>query len=601
MNNHSKIPKQAAADNELRKNAFKAISSLRPYVSRYKQAIAMIMLTGMAATALSVSIGFAIKYFVNRFPDDPLAGAEFLNDLLLYFIGFILVMALFNAVCGYLFERVASQITEQIRNDAFNNIIRYDVSYIERNSSGEIQTRLVADTNAVSRFLTMQGPLLLNAGLSLIGGIIGAVIINAGLTLVVLLGTALIYLPYMLISKKLRQMGHQLQSTISEIGRYAGEALRNIKVIKAYNKENHEQATFSQRTARTTDISIRIKVLQLIMTTLVGSTAYIGSGFLFWHVAGQIYDGTTTLGALLAFAYFARLILTSAQQYMQVYASVHIVVGKATKLIEFLKKETHAWPSRVKDFAPQGAIEFSNVHFSYPLRPDVPVLKGINLRIPAESHVAIVGASGAGKSTLFDLLLRLYRLKEGRILLDGIDIKDLSETQLRSRIAYVPQKESLFSGTVYDNISYGMEQADLQLVKAAAKMAHADDFIEQLPQQYNTDLGEIAGRLSGGQRQRLALARALLRNPQILLLDEANSSLDNESDQYVTDAINHWARQYNRTVVTIAHRLSTTRHADFIIVMNQGMVIAQGSHEELMAGSDDYRRIQEPMAYPATA
>jgi ATP-binding cassette subfamily B protein len=393
------------------------------------------------------------------------------------------------------------------------------------------------------------------------------------------------------VGKKLQLLGKSIQAANADVGRYSGETFRNIKVVRAYNKEKTEHQNFTGLVDVAVKHILGTARIELGVGNLVEALAFSGFAVLLWSAGNDIYTGSMTIGQLVSFAYFALFIVRSAGSFISVANRVNVAIGTASKVVEYLAIETHTWPSSVTDFTSQGGIEFSYINFSYPSRPDITVLDNINIKIPSGAHVALVGSSGAGKSTLFELLLRFYELEQGNILLDGEDNKNIDVKQLRAAIGYVPQKESLITGSVFDNISYGIDDADEATVTAAAKMAHADEFIQKLPLGYETDLGEVGNKLSGGQKQRISLARALIRNPQILLLDEAKSALDASSERIVSEAIEAWAAKRKATVITIAHSLATVQHADLIVVMDNGKIVGQGKHEELLQSCALYQKL----------
>jgi ATP-binding cassette, subfamily B, bacterial len=294
---------------------------------------------------------------------------------------------------------------------------------------------------------------------------------------------------------------------------------------------------------------------------------------------------------LNAFGYFNGLIVSSASYFFGFVAALKQTTGSAERIMEYLSLEANPAPAIAGPVAIKGAIEFRDVHFRYPARPETDVLRGISFRIEAGTNTVIVGPSGAGKSTLFELLLGLYSPDAGTILVDGYDCRALGRDQLRSSVGYVPQKESLVSGTVFANILYGTSSAGEARVVEAAKVACIHDFILQLPQGYQTDLGEVAGRLSGGERQRISLARALIREPRILLLDEDKSALDADSARRVSDSVRKWAAARGVTVISIAHRLSSIGRADRILVVHRGMVAGYGSHAELLRNCETYQSL----------
>lgn len=588
------------------KSAFDVYKRLLPYVFRHKLAFVVVIIMMVISVGISVSVGFAINHVVDKVPREPEAGMLFLDSILWQALSIIVVFGVVEFVSGFTLQVIANRTTENIRRDIFNNITDQKMTYIERFNTGDMQTRIVADTNAVGRFMTMQVPTLFSASLNLLGGLVGAILIDTYMAMVVMLCAPVIFLPFLVFSARLRQLGERTQSAIANVGRYSGEVFRLIKIIKANNRTQTEQTKFGQFADAVAMYAIRSVRLSLTIKTLVGSLALTAIAVLLWHSAYDIYTGDMSVGQLVAFAYFARLIVSASQNFVGFINSLNVMVGKAQKVIGFLQSERHVWHNSLEKPDLQGNITIHNVAFRYPRRKKVLVLKGVNISITAGTHVAIVGASGAGKSTLFDLLLRFYEPEQGSIHVDGMDVKEMRVEQVRALFGYVPQRDSLITGTVRQNIEFGMPAASsddtqvlnqetnqraLDKVKIAAQKAHADEFINQLPQGYDTDLGEVGGQLSGGQKQRIALARALFREPQILLLDEVNSALDPESEQRIAEAVKHWVQNDHKTVISIAHRMASVQQADNIIVMDNGIVVDSGNHDSLMQSSPVYQNL----------
>lgn len=587
-----KLSMKSRFANSLKQMLF-SLRQLSPYLTPHKKALSLVVVAMLVTTIISISTGFGLRYVADAFSEEMLVAPDFLNKVLLIVITLLVIYSLLNFLSSFLLKKVSAKITEHIRRDAFENIINQDLEYIEKQTSGELQTRLVADTNAVGRFLTTQVTSIFSAFLSLFGGIIGCLFISPKLTLIVVVCAPVIFLPYLFCGKHLRHLGAMLQASISDVGRFAGETFRNTKVMKAYNGELEAEQNFAAFTANVTDYSIRGMRLSLLLETFVGFMATSAAIVLIWYSTKSILTGDMTLGQLVAFAYFSRLIVSAVSQFAGVATSINIILGKAKKVITFLTKESYSWPSLITDFKVKGNIDFNKVIFSYPNRPDTSVLKGVNLNIKAGTHVAIVGASGAGKSTLFDLLLRFYEPQEGKILIDGIDIRDLGTECLRGAIGYVPQSEHLASYTIRENIAYGRPGLDHEKITEAAKKAHAHEFIQRLPQGYDTKIGEIEARLSGGQKQRISLARAFACDPQMLMLDEVNSALDAENDYHVYAAIDEWAKAGNKTVLSIAHRINTAHKADIIVVMEAGFIVGVGTHKELLNTCNVYQTLSQ--------
>jgi ATP-binding cassette, subfamily B, bacterial len=564
---------------------------LMPYLGRHRVLLAVSIAGTVVGALVSFSIGLAIKYVVDGIPTDANEGFRFLNQVLLVAAIVIPLSKLAGFFTNYSLVKVATRITRDLQRDVFSSLIGQKVAYLEQHASGELQTRMLADTGVVGGFSTQQVPGIVAASISVIAGTVGALFISLRLTLIVLAFLPFIFLPILVWGPRLREFGMQIHQRIAEIGKATGEIFRSIKVVHAYGKEAQETARFRQLADAAATTVVRCSRLQLAMTTSVNLMATVALMVLLWAAARGIYSGVWTVGALMSFAYFNGLIVQSVGAFFGFAAALKQTTGAAQRIVEYLAVGKHPWPGLVKPVSSTGAIEFRDVHFRYPARPQVDVLKGVSFVVEPGTNVVIVGPSGAGKSALFELLLGLYGPDAGSILIDGTDYREIGLGELRSAIGYVPQKESLLSGTVFENIAYGTSGAEEAKVVAAAKLACAHEFIVQLPQSYQTDLGEVAARLSGGERQRISLARALIREPRILLLDEDKSALDADSERRVADSVCEWAAARGTTVVSIAHRLSSLNRADRIVVVDGGMVAGYGSHAELLRRCEAYRNL----------
>lgn len=564
---------------------------LMPYVGKHRVLLAVGTAGTVVGALVSFSIGLAIKYVVDGVPDDAREGYAFLNNVLLVALTAVVLSSAIGFITGYSLVKVATRIVRDLQYNVFSSLVGQRISYLERHASGELQTRMISDTGIVGGFSTQQVPKIVTASISVIAGTVGALFISVKLTLIVLAFLPFVFLPILLWGRKLREFGVLVHQKIAELGKATGETFRSIKVVHVYNKEAQESTRFRQLADAVATTVVRSTRLQMGMTTLVSLMATIALLFLLWTAARGIYSGVWTVGELMSFAYFNGLIVQSAGAFFGFVASLKQTTGAAQRIMEYLAVEEHPWPRSTKRVSIRGAIELRNVHFRYPARPQIDVLKGVSLVVEAGTNVVIVGPSGAGKSALFELLLGLYSPDAGTILIDGGDCRELGRDQLRSFIGYVPQKESLLSGTVFDNIAYGTSAADEAKVVEAAKVACAHEFILQLPQGYQTDLGEVAARLSGGERQRISLARALIREPRILLLDEDKSALDADSERRVSDSVRKWAASHGATVVSIAHRLSSIGRADRIVVVEGGVIAGSGSHAELLRSCEAYRNM----------
>lgn len=572
------------------------VKLLTPYVGKHRVLLAACIVGTIIGALASFSLGLAMKYVIDSVPADAQQGFEFLNRVALVALAVVVLVALTVFVTGYGLAKAATRVIRDLRCDVFASLIGQKVSYLERHPSGELQTRIIADTGIVGGFSTQQIPRIVTAIISVIAGAVGALFVSVWLALIVLMSLPFVFLPIVIWGRKLRDFGAAIQQKNAELGKLAGESFRSIKVVRVYNKEAAESSRFGQLADAVATTTVRSSWLQMAMSASANLMAMIALLLLLWISARDIYSGALTVGQLMSFAYFNILIVQSVGAFFGFAAALKQTTGAAERIMEYLAVEDLPWRRSANPVAIHGAIEFRDVHFKYPARPEIDVLRGISFTVEAGTSTVIVGPSGAGKSALFELLLGLYTPDAGKILIDGRESREFGRGQLCSFIGYVPQKETLMSGTVFDNIVYGTTaagaaEADEEKVVAAAKLACAHEFIAQLPQGYRTDLGEVAARLSGGERQRISLARALIREPRILLLDEDKSALDAESERRVADSVRKWAAAHGATVISIAHRLSSLSHADRILVLDDGVIAGYGSHADLFRSCETYRKL----------
>ena len=533
----------------------------------------------MAAVALLFTAGLTLGLvqYVRIIVDSGfVAGsAQSLSGAILGFLIVAILQALGTFARFYWVSWLGERVTADIRKAVFDHLLTMHPAYFEDNISGEIQSRITTDTT-----------------LLLIGGVIFLFITNPRLTSVVLLCIPLVIGPIIIFGRRVRKLSRHTQDQIANVGAYVGESIQQIKTVQAYNHQREDQRLFAGHVENAFNVALSQIRSRSLLIAIVMTLVFVAMAAMIWVGGQDVINGRMSAGELTAFVVYAVMVASAVGAISQVFGDLQRAAGATERLTELLNAESAiSAPAAPVDLPGQlqGSLAFNNIRFCYPTRPDTPALDGFALDIEAGSSLALVGPSGAGKSTLFDLLLRFYDPLSGQILLDGVDIRALDPTVLRSHIALVSQHPTIFTGTVADNIRYGCPDASDDAVHAAAEAAFASEFITRLPDTWHSQLGEAGIRLSGGQKQRLAIARAILKDPKILLLDEATSALDAESERTVQIALEKLMQ--GRTTLIIAHRLATVRNVDRIAVMEAGRLVATGSHDELLSSSPLYARL----------
>ena len=491
----------------------------------------------------------------------------------------------------YFVSWLGERVSADIRNAVFDNIIHLDPGYFGTNRSGEIMSRLTTDTTLLQTIIGSSLSMALRSGLTLLGGLVLMFITNIQLSLIITVAVPLVLLPILFFGRRVRRLSTQSQDSIASVGSYAGEIIQHIRTVQSYTSESRESAAFAREVERAFAIARRRIRQRALLVGVAILLLFGGMAAMLWSGGQSVISGEMSGGELGAFVFYALMVGSGFATISEVWGELQRAAGASERLLELLHTRSEIIDGTSHAVPRRASLSLRNVTFAYPARPADPALKGLSLVIEEGKSLALVGPSGGGKSTLFQLLLRFYDPQGGALLFDGVDLRDMRLETLRQQMALVPQQPALFTGTVRYNIAYGMPAASAEEVEAAARAAHAHEFIQRLPNGYDSELGEQGVRLSGGQRQRIALARAILANPRVLLLDEATSALDSESEHQVQLALEELMR--NRTTVIIAHRLSTIRHADRIAVLDKGQLVATGTHDSLLRDSPLYARLAQ--------
>jgi ATP-binding cassette subfamily B protein len=519
---------------------------------------------------------------------------EQLQQAVLFILAITVLIAGGTFFRFYLVSWLGERVSADIRLAVFNHVITLHPSYFETNGSGDIMSRITTDTTLLQSIIGSSFSMAIRSVLMLLGALVMLFATNIKLTFIVLLSVPFILVPILFYGRKVRKLSRKSQDSMADVGSYAGEAIEHIKTVQSYTHEKHERRSFSKEVEKSFTIG-RNRIKQ--RATLIAGVIIIVFGAItgmLWVGGSDVIQGKMSGGDLGAFVFYAILVASSLATISEVLGELQRAAGATERLIEILQVESHILPpieNAISANELNAQIIFEAVSFNYPSRPDQPATQALNLTAQQGKVLALVGPSGAGKTTLFELLQRFYDPQTGRITLGGTDIRQLDPKDLRQQMALVPQQPALFSSDVFHNIRYGKPEASDEEVILAAKKAHAHEFIVNLPEGYNSFLGERGVRLSGGQRQRIAIARAILKDPHILLLDEATSALDSESEQHVQQALEELMR--GRTTIIIAHRLSTIQHADKIAVLEQGRIIDIGNHQTLLKQCELYQRLVE--------
>jgi subfamily B ATP-binding cassette protein MsbA len=550
-------------------------------------------LTLVASALLGLAFPMVVRYLLDAAFVQK--NREILDRIAIGLVILFSVQAVLNYVQTYLLSAVGERVVARLREELFAKLLEMPPGFFAERRTGELTSRLTTDIGLLQGVLSHQIAEFSRQLLALLGGIVLLTLMQPRLTLTALGVVPLVIGSALYFGRRLRRMTVGVQDKVAEATAVAEEAFSQIRTVQSFVQEPAERMRYGERIAASVRAALHRAQLRGVFFGVLTFSTFVGIVFVLWQGGLLVLEGQLTPGELVQFLLYTITIAAAIGALASFFSSYQEAVGAAERVFEILEMSpTISDPEAPAELpAPvRGRVDFERISFRYQRNPALPwILEDIDLRCTPGEVVALVGPSGGGKTTLVSLLPRFWDVDRGRVLLDGIDVRHLRLADLRAAIGMVPQDPALFSGTIRENIAYARPEASREEIEAAARGAHAHEFIERLPEGYETVVGERGVKLSGGQRQRIAIARAILKNPSVLILDEATSSLDTESERLIEDALSKLL--VGRTTLIIAHRLSTVRRADRLVVIDHGRIVEEGTHGDLLGLGGLYARLYQ--------
>lgn len=584
--------------NSADRSSIATLIGLLPFLRPYRRQFILAGIALVIAACATLTIPYAFRQMIDmgfsKIGDGGTHGIEHVNLTFLALFGVAVILGIATAARFYMVSWIGERVTADIRSAVYAHVVTQSPEFFETTQTGEVLSRLTTDTTLIQAVVGTSISLALRNLLLFIGGLVMLFITSPLLSSIIIVMLVLVILPIILFGRRVRKLSRDSQDRIADASAVAGEILNAMPTVQAYTHEHIEAQRFATTVEHAFSTAMRRIRARSLLTMIAILLIFGAIVFVLWLGAHAVMQGEMTGGKLGQFILYASIVAGAIGALSEVLGEAQRAAGATERLLELISVQspitTPAQPLPLPLEDTHGArITLENILFHYPSRPQTAALSQLNLEVKAGETVALVGSSGAGKTTLFQLLLRFYDPQLGSIKIDGVDIRDLDLHTLRDTIGIVPQDTVIFSANAMENIRYGRVDACDEDVILAAKMAAAHEFIERLPEGYKSFLGERGVRLSGGQKQRIAIARALLKNPRLMLLDEATSALDAESERLVQQALE--SAMQGRTTIIIAHRLATVQRADRIIVLEHGQVVEIGTHASLMKQAGVYAKL----------